>query len=195
MNNIIAITNHNLVAGDYWDQLEKVAASKVRAIILREKDLSPHDYLVWAKMALQICNAHQKVCILHHFGKAAISLHVPRFHCSLDYLKEHTSIRYYMSTLGVSVHNVEEARQAEELGATYLMASHIFETPCKPDTPPIGPTTLMDICKAVTIPVYALGGINADTMKDLKDVPVAGIASMSGIMTSEDPNTYIKQFS
>lgn len=193
MYNVIAITNRNLAGDAYWSQLEKIASSKVHAIILREKDLSEQDYIVWAKMALQICNAHQKTCILHNFGKAAITLHVPHFHCSLAYLKEHTAIRFYMNTLGVSVHSVDEALEAAELGATYIMASHVFETACKPDSKPIGPDTVQAICQAVEIPVYALGGVTPQTVPELKGTGITGLASMSGLMTSEDPAAYLKE--
>ena len=137
----------------------------------REKNLSEEEYTDYAKRALRLCSIHQKTCILQHFGKAAIRLHIPRFQCSLPYLETHSSLLYYMTTLGVSVHTVEEAVKAEQLGATYLMASHVFPTACKPSDPPIGVDTVEAICKAVKIPVYALGGVTPKTISQLQDVP------------------------
>ena len=47
-------------------------------------------------------------------------------------------------------------------GATYLGAGPIWETPSKPDAdPPIGLDGLRDVCLAVSIPVVAIGGIDA----------------------------------
>ncbi|WP_101912882.1 thiamine phosphate synthase [Megasphaera vaginalis (ex Bordigoni et al. 2020)] len=193
MGKIIAITNRLLSRRDFWDQIELIAASPVDAIVLREKTLSEEDYFDYAKKTLQICNVHQTQCILHTFGKAAVRLHVPRFQCSLEYLETHSSIRYYMSTLGVSVHTAAEARKAELLGATYIVASHVFPTSCKPDDPPIGVSTLRDICGAVSLPVYALGGITPQTVHELEDVPTAGIVVMSGLMQCDDANAYVAE--
>lgn len=193
MLKVAAITNHGLAPTNYWDQLEQIAASDVDVIVLREKNLSEEEYTNYAKRALRLCNIHDKTCILHHFGKAAIRLHVPRFQCSLNYLETHSSLLYYMTTLGVSVHTPEEAKRAEELGATYIMASHVFPTACKKDLPPIQPETVRAICDAVSIPVYALGGITPQTIKDLHDVPVTGVALMSGLMTCPDVPAYVRE--
>lgn len=188
---IVAITNRHLAPSHFWDQLQKIAASDIDSIVLREKDLSEEDYAEFALRALQLCSVNHKECVLHHFGKAAVRLHVPRIQCSLDYLKTHTSLTFFMKTIGVSVHSAEEAIEAEKLGATYIMASHVFPTACKPKDKPIGVETVRAICDAVSIPVYALGGINEETLPKLKDVPIAGIAIMSSAMENEDVATYV----
>ena len=193
MLKIIAITNHELASANYWDQLEQIAVSDVDAIVLREKTLSEDDYAEYARKALRICSTHQKPCILHQFGKAAIRLHIPRFQCSLDYLESHSSLLYYMTTLGVSVHTPEEAARAEQLGATYVMASHVFSTSCKKDLPPIGIDMVNAICDAVSIPVYALGGVTRDTAKELHNTPITGVALMSGLMTRNDVPSYVRE--
>lgn len=193
MLKVVAITNRELATTNYWDQLEQIAASDVDTIVLREKTLSEDEYVEYAKKALRLCNMHDKTCILHHFGKAAIRLHVPRFQCSLEYLETHSSLLYYMTTLGVSVHTPEEATRAEKLGATYIMASHVFPTDCKKTMPPIGTQTVQAICDAVSIPVYALGGINLQTVKELGTTPVAGVALMSGLMVCHDVPAYVRE--
>lgn len=193
MLKVLAITNRALAPSNFWDQLEQIAASDVDAIVLREKDLAEEDYTDYAKRVLRLCSAHQKACVLHHFGKAAIRLHIPRFQCSLEYLESHSSLLFYMTTLGVSVHSVTEAVRAEQLGATYIVASHVFTTGCKPDQPPIGVDIVRDICQAVSVPVYALGGVNPQTIQELRDVPIAGVALMSGLMTSNDVPAYVRE--
>ena len=192
MLKILAITNHALVSTNYWDRLEKIVASPIDSIILREKTLSEDDYAEYAQRLLKICNIHDKTCILHNFGKVAVRLHIPRFQCSLSYLESHSSLLYYMTNLGVSVHTVAEAKRAEELGATYIMASHVFPTSCKTDMPPIGVDTVREICQAVSIPVYALGGINLETITQLRDVPITGVALMSSLLTCKNPSTYVE---
>lgn len=190
---VMAITNRKLATTNYWDQLEQITASDVDAIVLREKDLSEEEYVEYAKKALRLCNMHDKTCILHHFGKAAVRLHIPRFQCSLEYLETHSSLLYYMKTLGVSVHTPEEAARAEKLGATYIMASHVFPTDCKKTLPPIGTETVQSICDAVSIPVYALGGVTLQTINQLSTTPVTGVALMSGLMTCNDVPSYVHE--
>lgn len=193
MLEVVAITNRALAATNYWDQVEKIAAADIDYLVLREKTLTEDEYTEYAKRALRLCNIHQKTCILQHFGKAAIRLHVPRFQCSLPYLETHSSLLFYMTTLGVSVHSAAEAKKAQELGATYIMASHVFPTACKPKDPPIGVEELKKICQTVSLPVYALGGITPQTIGQLKDVPIKGVALMSGLMTCTDLAGYIQE--
>ena len=59
----------------------------------------------------------------------------------------------------LSEKGVEEAKEAEGLGASYLTAGHIYATDCKKGLPPRGLTFLEKICRNTTIPVYAIGGI------------------------------------
>lgn len=190
---IIAITNHDLVSTNYWERLEQIATAPIDAVVLREKNLTEDEYAEYARRMLKLCNLHDQTCILHNFGKAAVRLHVPRFQCSLKYLEDHSSLLYYMTTLGVSVHTVKEAVRAEELGATYIIAGHIFPTACKKTEPPVGVDILKEICQAVSVPVYALGGVNTTTITQLRNIPIAGIALMSGIMICKNVTDYIAE--
>ena len=77
--------------------------------------------------------------------------------------------------LGVSASSVEEARAAG--GAVYIGAGPVWATPSKPDAdPPIGLEGLAEICRAVTIPVVAIGGIDASNAGDCIHAGAAGVA-------------------
>lgn len=92
--------------------------------------------------------------------------------------------------IGVSVHSVEEACQAQAGGADYVLFGHIFPSGCKPGKPPRGLQALQAVVQSVKIPVIALGGITPDNCVDTLATGCAGIAIMSAIMESEDP-TYV----
>ena len=64
--------------------------------------------------------------------------------------------------IGISIHSVEEAKEAEQLGASYLTAGHIYATDCKRGLPPRGLGFLKEVCREVSIPVYGIGGIKFD---------------------------------
>lgn len=84
--------------------------------------------------------------------------------------------------LGSSVHSIEEAKEAESLGATYVTAGHIFQTDCKKDLAPRGINFLEDVVQSVSIPVYAIGGIHSDNLSKIVSTNAAGACMMSDYM-------------
>lgn len=79
--------------------------------------------------------------------------------------------------LGLSAASVEEARDAERLGADYVGAGPVWATPTKPDAdPPIGLDGLRAICRAVSLPVVAIGGIDASNAAACIDAGARGVA-------------------
>jgi thiamine-phosphate pyrophosphorylase len=79
--------------------------------------------------------------------------------------------------LGLSASSVDEARDAEARGATYVGAGPVWATPSKMDAdPPIGLEGLRQICAAVSIPVVAIGGIDASNARACIEAGAAGVA-------------------
>ena len=79
--------------------------------------------------------------------------------------------------LGTSASNVDEAKAGVALGAAYIGAGPVWETPTKPDAdPPIGLDGLAEICGAVSIPVIAIGGIDADNAAECIAAGAYGVA-------------------
>jgi thiamine-phosphate pyrophosphorylase len=79
--------------------------------------------------------------------------------------------------VGISAPGAEEARGAEALGAGYIGAGPVWATPSKPDAgPPIGLAGLAEICAAVSIPVVAIGGIDASNAAECLAAGAAGVA-------------------
>jgi thiamine-phosphate pyrophosphorylase len=79
--------------------------------------------------------------------------------------------------LGTSAANVQEAIEGERIGASYIGAGPVWATPTKPDAdPPIGLDGLAEICEAVSVPVIAIGGIDAENAADCLAAGAAGVA-------------------
>jgi len=79
--------------------------------------------------------------------------------------------------LGTSAASVDEARAGEALGAAYIGAGPVWETPSKPDADPaIGLEGLAEICRAVSIPVVAIGGIDVTNAAECLAMGAAGVA-------------------
>lgn len=79
--------------------------------------------------------------------------------------------------LGLSAASVSEARVGETRGAAYLGAGPVWATPSKRDAdPPIGLDGLAEICAVVSIPVVAIGGVDAENAGDCIRAGASGVA-------------------
>lgn len=220
MCKLVAVTNRRLCRGDFLTQIERLCVGGVDRIILREKDLAEKEYEHLARQVLEVCRAHDTECILHTYLPVAEKLgadgiHLPlavafsieneengpivgqnRIHNAARTSIQEQSLQMQEQRchqLGISVHSLAEALQAERLGATYLTAGHIFPTTCKPDLAPRGLEFLSQIVNHVQIPVYAIGGIDPDNAAKILSQRAAGICIMSGLMnaTPEQIRQYI----
>lgn len=185
MFDVIAVTNRRLCETDFLKQIEEIAAAGVSSVILREKDLAPEAYEALAKEVLRICGQYSVPCALHHFTDVAQNLGVKRLHLSLPDLEANPKAAVKFPVVGVSVHSVEQAKRAQELGADYVSAGHIFETDCKKGLAPRGIPFLRNVCRALSIPVYAIGGIGAGQIRMVRDAGARGACLMSAFMKGD----------
>lgn len=88
--------------------------------------------------------------------------------------------------IGASVYSVEEAVEAERLGAHFLGAGSVYPTPSKPEAKVIGIEGLKELIRRVRIPVVAIGGITHSNVKEVLTTGVCGIAVISAVMAADD---------
>ncbi len=180
MYDIICVTNRKLCTGDFLETLERAVMTRPYSVILREKDLSEEEYISLAEKAMEICRRYDVPCILHTFADAAIKLGCTALHLPMPLLRVlPEEKKKHFSVLGASCHRKEEAVEARKLGASYITAGHIFATDCKKGVPPRGIDFLREVCGAVDIPVFAIGGITPERLKDTADAGAAGGCMMS----------------
>lgn len=89
--------------------------------------------------------------------------------------------------VGATAKTVEAAKASYADGASYLGTGAIYPTTTHVTTKLTPVSTLNEICRAVPIPVVAIGGLNADNMGVLKNSPIAGVAIVSVVMKADDP--------
>ncbi|MBO4498419.1 MAG: thiamine phosphate synthase [Lachnospiraceae bacterium] len=89
--------------------------------------------------------------------------------------------------VGATAKTVPAALDAFKKGADYLGCGAIYPTTTHVKTTITSTDTLRDICAAVPIPVYAIGGLNADNLEVLRGIPIAGVCVVSAIMKAPDP--------
>lgn len=195
MSELICVTSCTLCQRDFLEQIRCIAAASPSAILLREKDLPEEAYRALARQVMELCQTYHVPCILHTFVTTAVQLRADALHLPLSLLRQMSEAqKAAFSHLGASCHSVKDALEAEALGCTYITAGHIFTTDCKKGLPPRGLPFLQDVCQSVHIPVYAIGGINEENYRSAIRAGAAGVCIMSGVMKSEDPAAYVKNF-
>ncbi|MBC8570806.1 thiamine phosphate synthase [Zongyangia hominis] len=183
---VIVVTNRKLCAGDFLARLDSLCRAKPGAVLLREKDLPESDYAALARSCQEICVRQEVPLILHGHPQIARELGLSQVHLPLPALEAQAAALCGLRA-GTSVHSVEDVRRAQALGASYLIAGHIFSTACKPGLPARGLRFLGEVCRAAKVPVYAIGGVQAGRVPDVLAQGAAGFCIMSELMECPDP--------
>lgn len=191
---IIYVTNRRLCGDDFLERVDRLAKGKPDAIMLREKDLDVSDYESLAYRVHSICVENQVRLIVNQRVETAEKLGVSSIHLSMPDLREHRDELHRFVEIGASVHSLNEAIEAEKLGATYLVAGHVFPTDCKKGVPARGLLFLQEICDAVSVPVFAIGGITSDRVRDVYGTGASGCCVMSEAMTCMEPEFLTSYF-
>ncbi len=184
---IFAVSDRKLCGGRFLEQIEKIAEAKPSGIILREKDLPEEEYEALARKVMELCERHAVECILHTFTGAASRLGCRAIQLPLPILRRRTDGLARFDQIGTSAHSPEEAAEAERLGASYVIAGHVFATDCKKDLAPRGLSFLKAVREAAGVPVYAIGGIGPENVREIAASGADGVCIMSGLMRSRDP--------
>ena len=191
IHNLICVTNRRLCNGDFLKRIEEIVKYKPKSILLREKDLTESEYEALAKDVMEICNKENVPCILHNFVDVALKLKANAIHMTFAMLRIMSAEdKAKFRAIGASCHSAEEARKAQAAGCTYIIAGHIFDTLSKKDLPPRGLDFFQEVIHNVTIPVYAIGGINRDNIDSVLNAGASGTCVMSGPMQCENIAEY-----
>lgn len=185
---LIAVTDSATCPRPLAEQIERLAKLtelRPQAVILRAKPLDKAAYRALALQAQQSCKAAGIPLILHSDWQLARELGISMLHLPLALLRQISEYeRAYFTWLSTSVHSVGEAQEAQALGATVLIAGHIYTTQCKAGLAPRGLGFLQSVCSAVSLPVYAIGGIGFDAEQhaELQANGARGACVMSAYM-------------
>ena len=186
---LYAITDSHWLNGQTLkSQVEKALKGGATMIQIREKDLNEKDFLLEAEELLALCRSYNVPFIVNDNVELAVKIGADGVHVGQSDMNAR-DVRALIGNdkiLGVSTQTVEQALFAQECGADYLGVGAVFPTGSKDDAEVLDRKTLMDICKAVSIPVVAIGGITKDNVRELKGTGIAGISVISAIFAQKD---------
>lgn len=168
--------------------VEMALKGGVTFVQLREKELESGKFLEEAKEIKELCRKYHVPFVVNDNVHIAITVDADGVHVGQNDM-ESGNVRELIGRnkiLGVSVQTVEQAILAEERGADYLGVGAVFNTNSKSDADYVSYETLKAICKAVSIPVVAIGGIDKDNLMELSGSGICGIAVISAIFAESD---------
>ena len=171
-----------------YEQVEAALKGGVTCVQLREKELDEVAFLQEAKDICALCRRYNVPFIINDNVEIAIACGADGIHVGQEDMAAGKVRRRVGDSmiLGISVHTVEEARQAVQDGADYLGLGAVFPTSTKMDVEQMSSETLQTICNAVDVPIVAIGGINRDNLLKLAGSGVDGVALVSAIFSAED---------
>lgn len=193
---VYAVTDRSWLNGEsLYSQVEKALKGGATFIQLREKELDEEQFLKEAIEIKELCNRYHVPFVINDNVEIADKVDADGVHVGQSDM-EAGNVRAKLGPgkiIGVSAQTVEQALLAERCGADYLGVGAVFPTGTKLDAVEVSYDTLKEICKAVHIPVVAIGGISSDNIIELRGSGVSGVAVVSAIFASEDIEAATKQ--
>lgn len=171
-----------------YEQVECALKGGATCVQVREKKLGDEDFLEEAKQIAALCKRYGVPLFINDDVDVAIAcgaegVHVGQEDMAAAKVREKVGNKMM---IGVSVHSVEEAKQAVRDGADCLGVGAMFSTSTKTDVDVLPKETLKAICDAVDIPVVAIGELNKSNILELSGTGVDGVALVSAIFSAED---------
>lgn len=174
------------------DVVAQAVAGGVNVVQLRDKAATRFD-LVATALGLWDVTRPPTLLIINGADNYAVRKAASGTQLSLAAFRA-MSLEHKYSLWGVSVHTVAEAREAEQIGADYLVAGMIFASQSHPHVAPQGLDFLRDVCASVTIPTLAIGGITPALVAECVKAGAAGVAVLSPIMRAADPQHTAQEY-
>lgn len=174
---------------EFLERCEAALRGGATLVQLREKEKSTREYISLAENLHAICRQYNVPLIIDDRIDVAMAVDAEGVHLGQSDMPVGTARKILGNgvIIGATAKTVPQAKEAYEQGADYLGVGAIYPTTTKVKTVLTSTETLGDICRAVPIPVNAIGGLNNDNIDILRGIPIAGICVVSAIMKANDP--------
>lgn len=187
LSRLYAITDRNLIQSSLGEDIAAAVKGGAGLIQLREKNVTEDEYIAYAREALAVCRSLGAKLIINDSVSVCAAAGADGVHLGQGDAdpKEARRILGGNAIIGVTAKTVEQAQRAEADGADYLGSGAVFGTSTKADAVKMDIETLREIAATVSIPVYAIGGINAENISQLRGSGIYGAAVVSGIFKGD----------
>lgn len=186
---LYAVTDRSWLNGrTLYEQVEEAIKGGVTFVQLREKNLDDTAFQQEAKEIKELCARFHVPFVINDNVDIAAEIDADGVHVGQSDM-EAGDVRKKLGPdkiIGVSAQTVEQALRAQAHGADYLGVGAVFPTGSKADAVEVSHDTVREICRAVDIPVIAIGGITRENVIELKGTGICGIAVISAIFAQQD---------
>jgi len=168
--------------------LEKLIAGGIDMVQLRGKNYSIDELSLLAEKLLRFTTAAEIPLIANDHAQIARRVDLQGVHVGQDD-QAIEAVRAQVERpiiVGKSTHSVKQAMAAEREGADYIGLGPIFSTPTKPDYPPIGPSQIREVRKRVSVPIFCIGGIKLENLKQVLAAGAKSVVIVSGLLRAND---------
>jgi thiamine-phosphate pyrophosphorylase len=196
------VTDRHALAGvpALRESIRRAAAAGVDWIQIREKDLAARPLAGLVRLAVADARETGARILVNDRLDVALAADAAGVHLGETSLPVEALAEWRRSTgrmnfsIGASCHSAEAARAAERDGADYIFFGPVFTTPSKAGFgPPQGINPLREICRAVHIPVLAIGGITVENAASCVAAGAAGVAAIRMFQESKEVAAVVEQ--
>jgi len=181
--------------GTLSDVKESVEAG-CKIIQYREKNKSTKEMIYEASEIRRICSG-RAIFLVNDRIDVALAVDADGVHIGQDDMPIETARKLLGADkiIGLTVHNVDEAVEAEKSGADYVGLGSIFDTSTKKDAGKgIGPSMIREVKEAIKVPVVAIGGINKENCRSVVENGADSFVAISAVVCSDDVKRETSEF-
>ncbi len=173
----------------FLDAIASALEGGVDILQLREKTMPASKILELGKKIKQLCLQYDVTFIVNDRIDIAALLEADGVHLGQDDLevKSARDILGANAIVGVSTHAPEQALKAVQDGADYIGVGPVFATPTKKGRSPVGLEYVKWASENITIPAFAIGGIDAENCQEVFDAGLKRIAVVRAIINANSP--------
>lgn len=197
LSGLYVITDKKLIVRDNFIQtVEKSIKGGARIVQLREKETFYDEIILLAKELLKVTKKYDVPLIINDSPEIARETGADGVHLGGDdtSIDNARSLLGSEAIIGVSCYNqIERGLNAIKSGADYVAFGTPYNTPTKPDREPTSIEILNKAVNLINIPVFAIGGITKDNAKPILETGVDGIAVITSVFGSPDPETAARE--
>jgi thiamine-phosphate pyrophosphorylase len=172
-----------------WQEAaEQAIQGGADSLQLREKSLDSGEFLNRARQFVTLCRRHNVISIINDRPDIAILSDADGVHVGQNDLPPR-EVRKLIGTqkiLGVSTHNIEQARQAVLDGADYIGVGPIFPSPTKPRDFLPGLDYARQVAKEIHLPAIAIAGITLENVDKVLATGIKGVAVTASVVGCDD---------
>lgn len=182
----MAIFTRSLCRKAWPETLKALYQAGARLYQLREKEASAREF---AEFAAAFTEQAPGACVIINDRADIAALHGAGVHVGQTDLHPDDARRVAgpAAIVGVSTHDVTEALHAEAHGADYIGLGAMFETGTKVVQSQIGPAAISAIAAGVTIPVFPIGGITPENVKQIASAGGRHVAVSAALLGADQP--------